>query len=134
MDFGPRSRSENLAAKKRSHTGARWKRTKRQILRRANSGDLERSSPATPAACIRLEVGAVSVKASTITCVVIRPTIALPLFALVLLAAFSGTANARSCGMMKPPAYMGMPAGPMHYTVRSKSVNTKDPGFHEILM
>ncbi len=54
-------------------------------------------------------------KASTITGVDIRPTIALPLFALVLLAAFSGTANARSCGIMKPPAYMGMPAGPMHY-------------------
>lgn len=54
-------------------------------------------------------------KASTITGIDIRPTIALPFLALVLLAAFSGIANARSCGTMKPPAYMGIPPGPTHY-------------------
>jgi len=58
------------------------------------------------------------VKASTITSVDNRPTIALSLVILVALAAFSGIADARGCGMMKPPAYMGMRPGPMYYPMR----------------
>ena len=54
-------------------------------------------------------------KASTITRVYKQPTIALSFVALFALAAFSDIADARGCGMMKPPAHMGIPTGPMYY-------------------
>lgn len=45
----------------------------------------------------------------------IRASIAYSLLGLFALAAFSATADARSCRMMKPPAYMGaFPMPPMH--------------------
>lgn len=50
-----------------------------------------------------------------ITGVDTRPAIALSFLTLVALATFSGTVDARGCGMMKPPAYMRMPPGPMHF-------------------
>lgn len=57
-------------------------------------------------------------KARTITGVDTRPVIAFSFLALGALAAFSGSAEARSCGMMKPPAYMGMPPGSMQRPMR----------------
>jgi len=44
-----------------------------------------------------------------------RLAIALTFLALAVLAAFSGPVDARGCLKMKPPAYMGMPPGPMHH-------------------
>mgnify|MGYP003572656409 CR=1 FL=1 len=44
-----------------------------------------------------------------------RPAIAISFPSPVVLAAFSATVDARGCGMMKPPAYMGMPPGSMHH-------------------
>jgi hypothetical protein len=64
-----------------------------------------------------LNLGAVSVKASTIKSVDNRPTIALSVVALFALAAFSDIADARSYGMMQPPAHMGMPPGPTSYPI-----------------
>lgn len=48
-------------------------------------------------------------KASTITGADTLPVVAFSILVLSTLAAFSGTAEARSCGMMKPPANMGVP-------------------------
>jgi hypothetical protein len=39
---------------------------------------------------------------------------------LVALAAFSGVADARGCGMMKPPTHMGTPPGPMHHAMHGR--------------
>lgn len=52
-------------------------------------------------------------KASTISSPDNRPAIALSFVILFAFAAFSGGADARGCGMMKPPAYMAMPPGPI---------------------
>jgi hypothetical protein len=59
-------------------------------------------------------------KANTITGVDTRPTMTLSLLVLVALAAFSGVADARGCGMMKPPSYMGTPPGPMHHPMHGR--------------
>ena len=52
-------------------------------------------------------------KASTITGTDIRPVVACSFLILGAFAAVSGTAEARICGMMKLPAYMGPPPGSM---------------------
>lgn len=72
-----------------------------------------------PAFCQAINLGDVSVKAETITGVDTRPVIAFSFLVLGALAAVSGAADARSCGMMKPPVYMGIPPQsmkrPMHH-------------------
>ena len=54
-------------------------------------------------------------KATTNAYSTTRFTVTLTFLSLALLAAFSGTVDARGCLKMKPPAYMGMSPGPMHY-------------------
>lgn len=58
-------------------------------------------------------------KARTITGVDTRPVLAFSLLVLGAFAAVSGTAEARSCGMMAPPGYSGVPPWsakrPMHH-------------------
>ncbi len=52
-------------------------------------------------------------KTRTVSRVDARPAALTFLFVLVTLAAVTSTAEARSCGTMKPPGYMGMPMRPM---------------------
>ena len=59
-------------------------------------------------------------KTRTVSRVDARPAAVLFFFVLVTLAVVTSTAEARSCGMMKPPGYMGMPMHPMpHYMQRA---------------
>ena len=46
---------------------------------------------------------------------------------LIALALVSGEADARSCGMMKPPAYMGMPMVPLGHPMQQRM--SRGPGY-----
>ena len=60
-------------------------------------------------------------KTRTVSGVDVRPAAVMSLLLLVTLAAATSSVEARSCGMMKPPGYMGMPAYPMpHLMHRAK--------------
>lgn len=54
-------------------------------------------------------------KAHTLAGIDTRPAVASTLLVLAALGLYSGTADARGCGIMKPPMPAGMPMGPMHY-------------------
>jgi uncharacterized surface protein with fasciclin (FAS1) repeats len=108
-------RRGNLAAKGRSNVRTRASH-EHKITNAAGSllrPGVFAAGKSGPDICLLL--GAILLKVKTISAVDIRLTMAFSFLSLIALAAFSGTADARGCGMMKPPAYMGMRPGPTHY-------------------